>query len=66
MILIDDYDAPLSANSCNPELHDRFRKMLLDLQGIMKGDPCIRYLVMAGTSRWKDPHFFQTSLISKT
>ena len=58
VILIDDYDAPLSANSCNPELHDRFRKMLLDLQGIMKGDPCIRYLVMAGTSRWKDPSLF--------
>lgn len=58
VILIDDYDAPLSANSCNPELHDRFRKMLLDLQGIMKGDPCIRYLVIAGTSRWKEPSLF--------
>ena len=58
VILIDDYDAPLSANSDNPELHDRFRKMLRDLQGIMKGDPCIRYLVMAGTSRWKDPSLF--------
>ena len=32
--------------------------MLRDLQGIMKGDPCIRYLVMAGTSRWKDPSLF--------
>ena len=58
VILIDDYDAPLSANSDNPELHDRFRKMLRDLQGTMKGDPCIRYLVMAGTSRWKDPSLF--------
>ena len=58
VILIDDYDAPLSANSDNPELHDRFRKMLRDLQGTMKGDPCIRYLVMAGTSRWKDPSLY--------
>ena len=58
MILIDDYDAPLSANAGNPALNDRFRKMLRDLQGILKGDPCIRYLVMAGTSRWKDPSLF--------
>ena len=58
VILIDDYDAPLSANAGNPALHDRFRKMLRDLQGILKGDPCIRYLVIAGTSRWKDPSLF--------
>ena len=55
VILIDEYDAPLRANLNNPELFEKFRAELYNLSCVLKGDPCIQYLCIAGVTRFRDP-----------
>lgn len=58
VILIDEYDTQLTANINNPELYEKFRKEIRNLYGIMKGDPCIRFLGVTGVTRLKDVSVF--------
>ena len=57
-VLIDDYDAPLAANVSNPEMYERFRISMRELQGVMKGAPAISFLCIAAITRVKDPSEF--------
>jgi hypothetical protein len=58
VILIDEYDAQLTANMNNPDIYEKFRIELRNLYGVMKGDPSIRFLCMTGVTRLKDVSVF--------
>ncbi|MBQ8707500.1 MAG: AAA family ATPase [Succinivibrionaceae bacterium] len=58
VILIDEYDAQLTAHMDDPELYEKFRIELRNMYGILKGDPCIRFLGITGVTRLKDVSIF--------
>ena len=58
VILVDEYDAPLTANINDPELYQKFQDTLRELYGIMKGKSCIRFLGITGVTRLKDDQIF--------
>ena len=58
VILIDEYDAQLTANINNPDMYERYRISLRELYGVIKGEPCIRFLGVTGVTRLKDVSIF--------
>ena len=58
VILIDEYDAQLSANINNPELYETFRTSLRELYGAFKGSTSIRFLGITGVTRFHDVSIF--------
>ena len=58
IILIDEYDAQLTANINNPELYKKFQSTIKDFYGILKGQECIRFLGITGVTRLKDVEIF--------
>lgn len=58
VILIDEYDAQLSANINNPELYEIFRASLQELYGVFKASTSIRFLGITGVTRLKDVSIF--------
>ena len=58
VILIDEYDAPLTANINNHELYIRFQNTLRNMYGILKNKECIRFLCITGVTRSKDVEIF--------
>ena len=58
VILIDEYDAQLTANINNEELYKKYQEKIRDLYGVIKGKPCIRFLCVTGVTRLKDVSIF--------
>ena len=58
VILIDEYDAQLSANINNQELYETFRISLRELYGAFKGSTSIRFLGITGVTRFHDVSIF--------
>ena len=58
VILIDEYDAQLTANINNQELYKKFQSTIKDFYGILKGQECIRFLGITGVTRLKDVEIF--------
>ena len=58
VVLIDEYDAELTASINAPELYERFRVAIRALYGAMKGKRCIRFLCVTGVTRLKDVSIF--------
>ena len=58
VILIDEYDAQMTANIDNEKLYEKFRTSIREMYGVMKGDPCIRFLGVTGVTRLKDVSIF--------
>ena len=58
VILIDEYDAQLTANIGNHELYEKFRSTVRDLYGILKSYTCIRFLCITGVTRLRDVSVF--------
>ena len=54
VILIDEYDAQLTANIYNSELYETFRTSLRELYGVFKGSKYVRFLGITGVTRLKD------------
>ncbi len=58
VILIDEYDAQLTANINNEELYNTFQQSLRDLYGTLKGKKQIKFLGITGVTRLKDVSIF--------
>ena len=58
VILIDEYDAQLSANINNPELYETFRNSLQEIYRVFKGATSIRFLGITGVTRFHDVSIF--------
>ena len=58
IILIDEYDAQLTANINNPELYNKFQSTIKDLYGIIKDQTCIKFMGITGVTRLKDVEIF--------
>ena len=58
VVLIDEYDAELTASINDPELYERFRVAIRALYGAMKGKRGIRFLCVTGVTRLKDVSIF--------
>ena len=58
VILIDEYDAQLTANINNEELYKKYQEKIRDLYGVIKGKSCIRFLCVTGVTRLKDVSIF--------
>ena len=58
VILIDEYDAQLTANINNEELYNKFKKSLRELYGTLKGKESIKFLGITGVTRIRDVSIF--------
>ena len=58
VILIDEYDAPLTVNINNPEMYEQFRIAIRGMYSAMKGNAGIRFLGITGVTRMKDVSIF--------
>ena len=53
VLLIDEYDKPLTDTIGQPELQDRNRALLQSIYGVMKrADSCIRFAFLTGVTRY--------------
>ena len=58
VILIDEYDAQLSANINNPRLYETFRISIREFYAALKRSTSIRFLGITGVTRLKDVSIF--------
>ena len=58
VILIDEYDCQIAANINEPETYEKFRSLLRDLYGIIKGKDCVHFFCITGVTRLKDMSIF--------
>ncbi len=58
VILIDEYDAQLSANINNPNLYKKFHDLIRSIYAIIKIKNSIKFLAVTGVTRLKDTTIF--------
>ncbi|MBQ9275214.1 MAG: AAA family ATPase [Succinivibrio sp.] len=58
VILIDEYDRPLSANINNAKLYEEFRITIQDFYAAIKGKDPVKFLAVTGVTRLKDVSIF--------
>ena len=58
VLLIDEYDAPMTAHINNKELYDRFQLCLREFYGALKDKKQIKFLAITGVTRLKDVSIF--------
>ncbi|MBQ9275122.1 MAG: AAA family ATPase, partial [Succinivibrio sp.] len=58
VLLIDEYDAQMTAHINNKELYDRFQLCLREFYGSLKDKKQIKFLAITGVTRLKDVSIF--------
>ena len=58
VLLIDEYDAQMTANINDKKLYEKFRKCIRLFYGALKGKEYIRFLAVTGVTRLKDVAIF--------
>ncbi|GHT53251.1 ATPase AAA [Bacteroidia bacterium] len=59
VVLIDEYDKPLTATLNNPELHEKIRDTLGGFYGVLKtADPYLRFLMLTGITKFSKVSIF--------
>ncbi len=59
VVLIDEYDKPLTATLDNPELHEKIRDALSGFYGVLKtADPYLRFLMLTGVTKFSKVSVF--------
>ncbi|GAP72679.1 hypothetical protein SAMD00024442_4_25 [Candidatus Symbiothrix dinenymphae] len=59
VVLIDEYDKPLTGTLDNPELHEKIRDALSGFYGVLKtADPYLRFLMLTGITKFSKVSIF--------
>ena len=59
VVLIDEYDKPLTDTLDNPELHEKIREALRGFYGVLKtADPYLRFLMLTGITKFSKVNIF--------
>ncbi|GHV64744.1 ATPase AAA [Bacteroidia bacterium] len=59
VVLIDEYDKPLTSTLGNPELHEKIREALSGFYGVFKtADPYLRFLMLTGITKFSKVSIF--------
>ncbi|GHT49534.1 ATPase AAA [Bacteroidia bacterium] len=59
VVLIDEYDKPLTGTIGNPELHEKIRDALSGFYGVLKtADPYLRFLMLTGITKFSKVSIF--------
>ncbi|MBQ9273631.1 MAG: AAA family ATPase [Succinivibrio sp.] len=58
VLLIDEYDAQMTANINDEELYEKFRKCIRKFYGVLKTKKYIKFLAVTGVTRLKDVSIF--------
>ncbi|GHT68395.1 ATPase AAA [Bacteroidia bacterium] len=59
VILIDEYDKPLTSTLDKPELHEQIREALSGFYGVLKtADPYLRFLLLTGITKFSKVSIF--------
>ncbi|GHT54198.1 ATPase AAA [Bacteroidia bacterium] len=59
VVLIDEYDKPLTGTIDNPELHEKIRDALSGFYGVLKtADPYLRFLMLTGITKFSKVSIF--------